>query len=164
MGFLCLRVEPGFFTRAISNNLKIFVIHQRWTVVAKCCLLIAGCLLVYLLSLFPKLSGFKGEPGWCLPGEDSTKRGTTVLHFYNRGAPARHLLALNESCLHTPAQFIAAVHDCLTSCLHALTYHSSEKRCSARMSPSPPPAPTRRIRTRVPACRKPQCRLVGICE
>lgn len=72
---------------------------------------------------------FQRRAGLCLPGVDcSNKRMRTGWQlrftFHNRGAPARHLLALNESCLHRPMQFIAPVYDCLTSCLHSLIYFS----------------------------------------
>lgn len=64
----------------------------------------------------------------------------TALHFHNRGAPARHLLALNESCLHRPKQFIAPVHDCLTRCLHTSIHFPSHEWYRAMMS-TPFPLP-----------------------
>lgn len=109
-------------------------------------LLIVQHHLIHLLLYIPRESGFKGRDGLCLPGVDCANKGTRIawqlpFRFHNRGAPARHLLALNELCLHGPTQFIAPVHDCLTSCLHTLIYFPFTPVVHSKDVHSPLPSP-----------------------
>lgn len=83
------------------------------------------------------LSAFPGRAIFCLPGVYCTNTKKRFLwqfplKFQNRGAPARHLLALNESCLHGPMRFIAPANDCLTGFLHTVIYSASLEWCTVR--------------------------------